>query len=298
MRILVTGSNGLLGQKLIHLIVQDPNVRLIATSRGENRTNRKEGYVYESMDITNREEVSEIIFGHEPNVLINTAAMTDVDACEDDKPRCDALNVDAIRYLTEACEQVGTHLIHISTDFIFDGTAGPYREDDKPNPVNYYGASKLRGEELIRAAKCPWAILRTVLVYGVADNMSRSNIVLWARGALKKGRPLNIVHDQFRTPTLAEDLAMGCFLCAKKGERGVFNVSGDDFMSIYELVERVGKFYGYDTGFLTPVTSIGLNQRAARPPATGFYIDKARSVLGYQPRSFEQGLALIEKQLK
>ncbi len=297
MKILITGSNGLLGQKIIHLVSKDPGVELVATSRGENRTKLKEGYVYGSLDITNKDQVFEVMYGHEPDVVINTAAMTNVDACEDDKEGCDALNVRAVEYLVEVCEQIDAHLIHVSTDFIFDGTAGPYREEDDPNPVIYYGVSKLRGEEIVKNAKCPWSILRTVLVYGVADDMSRSNIVLWAKGALEKGDPLNIVNDQFRTPTLAEDLAMGCFLCAKKGTQGVFHISGDDFMSIYELVERVGKFYGVDTGQVTPVTSTGLNQRAQRPPRTGFYIDKARSLLGYQPHSFEQGLALVQEQL-
>ncbi len=297
MKILITGSNGLLGQKLTHLITQDPEVELIATSRGANRTKLKEGYVYESLDITNKDEVGELIFGHEPDVVINTAAMTNVDACEDDKEGCDDLNVHAVQYLVDACEQVDAHLIHVSTDFIFDGLEGPYREDDEPNPVNYYGESKLKGEQIVSGAKTPWAILRTVLVYGVADDMSRSNIVLWAKGALEKGQELNIVNDQYRTPTLAEDLAMGCYLCAKKEGRGVFNISGDDFMSIYELVDRVGKFYGIDTSSVSPVSSTGLNQRAGRPPRTGFYIDKARQVLGYQPHSFEEGLALVGKQL-
>ena len=297
MKIFITGSNGLLGQKLTHLITQDPEFELIATSRGANRTKLKEGYVYESLDITNKDEVGELIFGHEPDVVINTAAMTNVDACEDDKEGCDDLNVHAVQYLVDACEQVDAHLIHVSTDFIFDGLEGPYREDDEPNPVNYYGESKLKGEQIVSGAKTPWAILRTVLVYGVADDMSRSNIVLWAKGALEKGQELNIVNDQYRTPTLAEDLAMGCYLCAKKEGRGVFNISGDDFMSIYELVDRVGKFYGIDTSSVSPVSSTGLNQRAGRPPSTGFYIDKARQVLGYQPHSFEEGLALVGKQL-
>lgn len=297
MKILITGSNGLLGQKLIHLLTNDPSVELVATSRGENRTKKKDGYTYESLDITKKEEVLEVVFGHEPDVVINTAAMTNVDACEDDKEGCDALNVTAVEHLVDICEQVDAHLIHVSTDFIFDGTSGPYREDDDPNPVNYYGESKLKGEEIVKNAKCPWSILRTVLVYGVADDMSRSNIVLWAKGALEKGAPLNIVDDQFRTPTLAEDLAMGCFLCAKKAAAGVYHISGDDFMSIYELVDRVGKFYGLDTTTVTPVKSTGLNQRAQRPPRTGFYIDKARSILGYQPHSFEQGLALVQEQL-
>jgi dTDP-4-dehydrorhamnose reductase len=158
MKILITGSNGLLGQKLIHLIASDTSCELIATSKGPNRTKMTEGYVYETLDLTDSTEAHDLIFGHEPDAVINTAAMTNVDACEDNKKLCDALNVEAVADLIEVCEQIDAHLIHVSTDFIFDGLDGPYREDDEANPVNYYGESKLKAEELVKKAKCPWSI--------------------------------------------------------------------------------------------------------------------------------------------
>jgi dTDP-4-dehydrorhamnose reductase len=200
-KVLITGSNGLLGQKLLDLYLTIEDIELIATARGENRYPRKEGYTYTSLDITNEKEVQHVIAQHAPDCIINTAAMTNVDSCETDKEGCDKLNVDAVAYLIAAANTAGAHLIHLSTDFIFDGKKGPYKEDDEANPLSYYGHSKLLAENMVREYCTKWSIARTVLVYGVVNDMSRSNIVLWAKGALEKGQPINVVDDQFRTPT-------------------------------------------------------------------------------------------------
>ena len=297
-KILVTGSNGLLGQKLTDALVRDRDIALIATSVGGGRHPITKGYYYEPLDVTNREMVKEVIAKHQPDTIINTAAMTDVDACETERETCDRLNVTAVKYLIEAAEENKSHLIHISTDFIFDGAAGPYREEDKPDPLSYYAASKLASEQLFEGRTVKHAILRTCLVFGVTAQMSRSNIVLWARKALGKGEPLRVVNDQFRSPTWAEDLAQACILAAKQKAEGVYHISGKDFMSILELVGRVADFWGYDTSQITAMSSEELNQAAKRPPRTGFVLDKAIRNLGYAPHSFEESLAEIEKQLE
>lgn len=295
-KILVTGSNGLLGQKLTDLLLQDSQYQLIATGLGDNRHPNKD-INYVQLDITDEKNVQEVLNAQKPNFVINTAAMTNVDACETDKTLCDKLNIDAVLYLSKASSAINAKLIHISTDFIFDGKSGPYKEDALPNPLSYYGLSKLKGEEMVKKYANSFAILRTVLVYGVVNDMSRSNIVLWAKQALSEGKSINVVDDQFRTPTLAEDLAMGCKLACDKNAQGIFNISGKDFMSIYELVERVAKFYGLSMETVTKSDSKNLNQPAARPPITGFILDKAISELGYIPHSFEQGIAIMQKQL-
>jgi dTDP-4-dehydrorhamnose reductase len=297
MKILVTGSNGLLGQKLTDFYKTQSDIQLIATARGTDRYADQTGYTYEALDITNEAEVQAIVTKHKPNVIINGAAMTNVDACESDHEGCDALNVYAVKYLVKAANEVGAHFVQVSTDFIFDGTHGPVLEDEKPNPVSYYGLSKLKGEQIVMDKAKTWAILRTVLVYGVVSDMSRSNIVLWAKGNLEQGKTLNVVGDQFRTPTLAEDLAQGCALAASKKAQGVFNISGGDFMSVFDLVYRVASFWKLDKSLLNLSTSEGIKQPAKRPPITGFIIDKAKNELGYKPHSFEEGLALLDKQL-
>lgn len=296
-KVLITGSNGLLGQKLLDLYLTIEDIELIATARGENRYPRKEGYTYTSLDITNEKEVQQVIAQHAPDCIINTAAMTNVDSCETDKEGCDKLNVDAVAYLIAAANTAGAHLIHLSTDFIFDGKKGPYKEDDEANPLSYYGHSKLLAENMVREYCTKWSIARTVLVYGVVNDMSRSNIVLWAKGALEKGQPINVVDDQFRTPTLAEDLAKGCQLIEHKQAEGIYNISGKDQMSILELVQRVANYFDLDASVLRVVSSESLNQTAKRPPLTGFDLTKSRKVLGYEPHSFEQGIGVLMEQL-
>ena len=297
-KIIVTGSNGLLGQKVTDLSIQDSEIELIATSVGPNRHNLKDGYRYEELDVLDLDRLNELVARYQPDSIIHTAAMTNVDACEAERAKCYALNVQSVKNLVDVCQKRDIQLIHLSTDFIFDGEDGPYTEEAEPNPLSYYGETKLESELILKNSSCHWAILRTIIVYGIVNDMSRSNIVLWAKGALEKGEPINVVNDQWRMPTLAEDLAACCLLAVKKNASGVFNVSGKDLMSILEIVERVADHYRLNKSLIKAISAESLNQAAKRPKKTGFILDKAIVELGYSPHSFEEGMALMDKQLK
>jgi dTDP-4-dehydrorhamnose reductase len=307
--ILITGSNGLLGQKLVYGLLQrnasGASWNIIATARGANRLKVQEGYSYVEMNIGDENAVRKILTQHKPDVVINTAAMTNVDQCESAREEATLLNATSVRFMTETLSALQqsdpdykVHFIHLSTDFIFDGENGPYTETAQPNPLSHYAATKLDGEKYTMASGLKWSILRTIIVYGIADDMSRSNLVLWAKGALEKGQKINVVNDQFRSPTLAEDLAEGCILCAEKSAEGIFNISGEKTYSILDLVYKVADYWKLDQSLINPVSSATINQPAKRPPRTGFIIDKAKSVLGYRPHSFEEGLAVLDAQLK
>ena len=297
MKILVTGSNGLLGQKLIGLLSQEKAVELIATAREKLTFPLIKGDFY-SLDITNSENTESVILKTKPDAVINTAAMTQVDQCETEQEACWKNNVLAVENVVRACEKSGSHLIHISTDFIFDGTHGPLDESAVPNPISFYGKSKLAGEEIVKQSKLPWVILRTVLVYGVTKDMSRSNIVLWAKKSLEEGKVINVVNDQWRTPTLAEDLAMGCYLAAIKKAKGIYNISGYEMMTPYDIAIKTAEFFNLDKSLIKETDSTHFKQPAARPPKTGFIIDKAKRELGYAPRSFHEGLEVLAEQIK
>ena len=295
MKILYTGSNGLLGQKISAATTGYSDHAFLATARGENRTINLGTAKYASMDITNAEEVMNVVRDFNPDVIIHGAAMTHVDQCEQNKELAYQLNVVGTQNMADAAKFIGAHLVHISTDFIFDGKEGPYDENGTPNPLSYYGETKLEAERIVQQLE-HWSILRTVLVIGMAVDLSRSNIVLWAKGALEKGQSINVVDDQFRTPTLAEDLAQGALLAATQKAKGVYNISGPDFMSIYELVGHVAEHFGLSMDTVTRVDSTTLNQPAKRPPRTGFDISKAKSELGYEPHSFSEALEVIAQQ--
>ena len=200
-------------------------------------------------------------------------------------------------FLIQACEKHSTYLCHLSTDFIFDGADGPYTEEGVANPISYYGESKLKAEQLLFDSSIRWSIARTVLVYGIVPDMSRSNIVLWVKKSLEEGKTIQVVTDQFRTPTLAEDLAMGCWLLAKDEVEGIFNISGADFLTPYEMAVMTADYYGLDKSLLQKADSSTFQQTAKRPARTGFVLDKAKKVLGYTPRTFQEGIALMAQQV-
>lgn len=297
MRILITGANGLLGQKLVDLLAKDASIDLVATARGENRLPFFEGYTYRSMDITDRQQVVDVMAEVRPDAVIHGAAMTDVDKCELDKDACWLQNVTAVEHIVEGCRQTGAFLCHVSTDFIFDGEAGPYDEQAEGNPISFYGWSKYAAEKVVINSNIRWAIARTVLVYGIAHDMSRSNIILWVKKSLEDGKKINVVTDQFRSPTLAEDLAAGCTLIVTQQAEGIFNISGSDVLTPYEMAIQTADYFSLDKSFIAQADGSTFKQTARRPPRTGFIIDKARTVLGYDPRSFSEGIALLAEQM-
>lgn len=281
MKVLVTGSNGLLGRKLVDLVGREAD--LLATNRA-------------SLDVTILEQVRSTIKSFGPDVVINAAAMTQVDQCEANRDECWKQNVSSVKNLVDVCTSENVHLVHVSTDFIFNGKDGPLDESAVPEPVNYYGESKLEGERIILNSKCSAAIIRTVLVYGVTSDMSRSNIVLWVKKSLEEKKPIKVVNDQFRTPTLAEDLAMGCWLAARKEATGIFHVSGFEMMTPYDIAMKTADFFGLDKSLISSTTNF--IQPAKRPLKTGFIVDKARKELGYEPHSFDEGLSVVKRQLE
>ena len=296
MKILITGANGLLGQKLVKLYESDDQVSVIATGKGSNR-NLPGSYHYEQLDVTSSEEVAKVISQHRPDVVINTAAMTHVDQCELDPVSCEKLNVDAVKNIIKACNATDSFIIQLSTDFIFDGESGPYKEEDLPNPQSKYAESKLVSEKLLASSGLKHAIVRTMLVYGIVHDMSRSNIILWVKKSLEDRKAIKVVNDQWRTPTLAEDLAKGCALIAQKQVEGVWHISGKDLLTPYDMAIVTADFFELDKSLIEEVDGSIFTQPAKRPAKTGFILDKARNQLGYEPVNFTEGLAILKSQL-
>lgn len=297
MKILLTGSNGLLGQKIVYALRQHPDVKLLATARGPNRIKTQQGYEYSEMDIENPVQVADVFDRFKPDCVIHAAAMTNVDACELNPATCNKANIEATANLISVSKIYNCHFIFISTDFVFDGTAGPYSEEDAPNPLSVYADSKLKGEQMVRQSGLDWCIIRTIIIYGVTDDAQRSNMVLWVKNSLEQKKTITVITDQFRSPTLAEDLADACIQAALRKAKGIYHVSGSETMSIIDMAYRIADFFGLDKSFIKPITSAELNQPAKRPPKTGFNIQKATAELSYSPHSLNEGLIIVAKQL-
>ena len=295
MRILITGSNGLLGQKLVKLCLER-GLNFIATSKGENRNPDCPTINYLSLDISIFSEINNVFQFYYPTHVIHTAAITNVDYCEEHNDECQIMNVDATKLLLRASVQYNAHFQLLSTDFVFDGEKGDYKEEDIVNPLSVYAKSKVDAENVLQTSMTDnWSIVRTIIVYGEGNNLSRTNIVLWAKEALKTGNEITIVDDQFRAPTWAEDLAWGCLEIVLRNKKGVFHISGPETMSVIDLVYRIADFYGLPKNQIKPIRSTTLNQAAKRPPKTGFDLTKARNELNYEPLTLEKSLELLEK---
>ncbi len=297
-RVLITGANGLLGQDLVRLMSRHPDYDILATGKDTDARFTTSSCGYVPLDLTNNEDVKNIFMDFTPDVVINCAAMTNVDQCELERQACWDVNCEAVEQLIRCCKQHGTRLVQVSTDFIFDGEHGPYKEDARPNPVNFYGRSKLAAENAIRKSGLrSWAIARTVLVYGTGEQLSRSNIVLWAIDQLSRGNTIRIVDDQWRTPTYAPDLADGLQKLVRYNKNGVYNLSGREFLSMYDFVQRIASVFDLDASLIKRANSSSFSQTALRPLATGFIILKAETEFGFKPRSIEKALAHLGARL-
>lgn len=292
MKILVTGANGLLGQYLIKLLADTTMHEVVASGKGPCRISflPSERVNYFPLDITDGIETLSFVTLHKPDIIIHTAATTQIDECEANPIACWNTNVTATRFLISAAKNIASHFIYISTDFVFDGLDGPYDEAAVPSPINYYGSTKVAAEKSVMESDLHWCIIRTVLVYGNIVTGNRNNIISWVIKSLKEDKKIQVVSDQWRTPTYAEDLAKGILLAIEKNAKGIYHISGEDMLSPYDMAMATADWIEADKSLIEKVDKSLFTQPAKRPAKTGFIIEKAKRELGFQPVSLKEGL--------
>lgn len=295
MRIFVTGANGLLGQTITSIFTRESDFELI-TSGVETDSSSDLGHTYERLDLTNKDEVKKLIGFYEPDVIINCAAFTDVDKCETERELCWKVNVDAVKHLIIASRINNAKIIHYSTDYIFDGKNGPYDEEAKPNPVSFYGRSKLASENALLTSGIDFAIARTMVLFGIGNNI-KPNFALWLIGKLKNNEPVNIVDDQIGNVTISDDLAFGTLKIIELKKKGIFNIAGSDILSRYEFVLKMCEVFGFNKNLVSKIKTADLNQPAPRPLNSGLITLKAQSELGFNPMDSLEALRLLKIQL-
>ena len=295
-RILVIGSNGLLGQKVAEQLVRGSAARIILASVEDVPVRDLLSTEYIRLDITVRKDVREVVGTVNPDVIINCAAMTNVDACETERDMAWKINVSGVEHLVEAARGKGATIVHVSSDYVFDGKSGPYTEDDRPEPLSYYGKSKLASENALRTSGLPHFIARTMVLYGIAPGV-KANFALWLIKSLNAGQTVRIVDDQIGNPTLVDDLAFGLLRAVELGKSGVYNIAGRDIVTRFEFAVRLAKFFGLDPKLIHPIKTAQLRQPAARPLRSGLITLKAEVDLGLKPSTIEEGLAILKSQL-
>lgn len=292
-RILITGCHGLLGQKLHHLLSSTNEIYGLDLAPQTHLDGSS--FQYSSLDITQRDRLIDFVAETKPGFIINTAAMTAVDRCEEEKDLCWRVNVLAVQNLIRAAKKSNSHLIQISSDYVFDGKNPPYQETDITRPLGFYGKSKLASENVLRGSDLHYTIVRTQVLYGVAPEI-RPNFVSFVLDRLKDDGDIPIVDDQRGTPTLADDLAQGIARIIQLRKQGIFHISGREPISRYDFARRIARQFGEDPDRIKPIKTSGLNQKAPRPPDSSFCLDKIQKELMFRPRDISASLSEYRQQ--
>jgi dTDP-4-dehydrorhamnose reductase len=247
-------------------------------------------------DITQQEAISDILTDARPDCVINTAAFTHVDRCETEKDVAWKVNVEGARHVALACRFLGIKMIHVSSDYVFDGEDGPYEEGAAPHPISTYGRTKWESEKAVSAILDDLVIARTTVLYGYFPGV-RPNFVTWLIDQLASGKSVSIVNDQFGTPTLADDLSRALFLLFGKDKRGVFNTAGSEWIGRLEFAREIAQIFNLDAGLIRETTSDQLKQPAPRPLKGGLKIDKIYRETGFRFSSAAEGLQKLKQQM-
>jgi dTDP-4-dehydrorhamnose reductase len=296
-KILITGSTGKVGEAITKIIAKEyPTCQLLLlTSDVKQIKPTKNISVFEAF-YDNVKWLKDFVLEHKPDVIINCAAMTNVDACEDDKQLAMKLNATLPETLAIASNKIDAHLITFSTDYIFNGENGPYSELATPDPINYYGKSKLAGENLATGNCKKLTIIRTNVVYGMS-NYNKGDFIRWVLLKLKIGEKINIITGQWCNPTLTDDLAWAAIRIIETKTYGILNISGKDWLNRYEIAIIVAEVFGYDKNNISPIAPEELKQKAKRPEKGGLVITSAEALLGIKLSSLKEGLTTLKFQL-
>jgi len=285
-KILVTGGSGLLGSKVVSLTESEYQVF---------PTHFKDSLFLNStrLNITNKQEVFQTVQRFRPSIVIHTAAETNVDKCEKEKQWAWKVNVEGTSNLAEICGRMNAKMIYVSTDYVFDGEKGLYAEEDKPNPVNYYGLTKLKGEELLVKYCKDHIIVRTSVLYGW--NPRKLNFATWIIDSLRRNMKIQVVEDHFNSPTLAENLAQALLEAVEKDLNGLFHMAGSERISRYEFSMKLAKTFDLKTSLIEPIETDELKAWVAkRPKDSSLGIKKAQKILKTKFLNVQESLNIMK----
>lgn len=277
-KIMIVGARSKVAEAIVRMVRAELNASVILISSADNLVGDIDGVTLYTVKHHDYKQFKEIAIKELPSVMINCAAMTDVDACEIDKEGAWSSNVTLVENFLRAGKAVDAHCLHFSTDYIFDGSKGPYGENDIPNPINYYGRTKLAAENVCHSSGVDCTILRTNIVYG-HSTYRHIDFVHWVIGRLDMGKPFKVVDDQYGNPTFVDDIALAVKKVIEKKRIGIYNISGKDYCNRYEFAKNIAKVFSYDSTLINAMTSEELGQKSPRPKRAGLINLKAETDL-------------------
>ncbi|MBN1351469.1 dTDP-4-dehydrorhamnose reductase [candidate division KSB1 bacterium] len=294
-KIFITGCNGLLGQKLVTQLHKTYYVA--GGDLHQTSLLGADPFEYHPMDIAQRTEMNRRLQEFKPDIIINAAAYTNVDKAETERELCWQVNVHGVENLVYSAQKINAKLIHISTDYVFDGNSGPYRETDRPAANGFYARSKLASENVLNGSGLNFVIIRTMILFGVGTGL-RPDFVAWLIDALRSEKPVTIVDDQIGNPTLADDLANAIENAIQQNASGLYHISGSERIDRFHFALRIADTFELNKALIKAIKTSELKQAAPRPLNSGFTLDKARHELGIQMRDIQSALLEYKRQLE
>jgi len=299
--LLVVGGSGLLGYKVAELALEE--FETFATYNF--RSVELRGCNFFKLNKCDRSATLAIVKKIKPDVVIDTAALHNVDYCETHPDEAWRVNVEGTRNVADACKETGAKMIFISTDYVFDGKKGFYNEKDAPNPLHYYAKTKLEGEKVVREAGIDYAIARPSVIYGwnsseqagLRSSSGKSiNFVIWTINKLNGKEEIRIVTDQYSSPTLADDLAEALLALSRSKRQGIYHTAGKTCINRFDFAKKIAEIFELDESLIKPVTSDVFKQVAERPKRCCLDASKAERELKFKFLTVEEGLTKMKKQ--
>ena len=294
---MITGAEGQLGKALQIGLTDKFNI--LSTTRQPTQLAKNQRNV-QKLDITDKENISNVLESFKPDIIINCAAYTNVDGSEINKDLAHQVNVEGLRNLIQLSD-INTYLIQISSDYVFDGDSGPYSEDEHTFPVNYYGKTKLEAENILRGTRRKWVIFRPNVLYS-SDIYSKGNFFAWIYKSLLKKDSISVVTDQISNPTFNQQFVRAIFQCIIMDFEGILHIGSDDYMSRYEFALEIAKVFGFDSTLITKIDTDSLTQKvksyiAKRPIHSGLVVSKIEKELNTSSHSTNYNLKLLKSSL-
>lgn len=292
-RIMIVGAQSKTAEAVERVLSIETHYDILSVSRTPTETSQNTAIG----DITDRKALKALCMKFRPTVIVNTAAYTDVDGSETNRQEAWTVNVKGVENLVQMCRLFDARLIHFSTDYVFDGTKGPYTEEDKPMPLGYYGKTKLASENICKTGNIPYSIIRTNVLYGSATSR-HTDFVRWVLQKLIKNEPLRIVDDQYSNPTFIDDLGHAVELLIKRKRYGIYHISGADWINRWDFAKRIAKTFGYADSSIQPIKTAELQQASPRPMHGGLVTLKAETDLRMKMTGVESGLSTLKQRLQ
>lgn len=290
MKLLITGASGLLGTKLCEIALRKNHEVYSAYSQ-----HRPLYGTPVKLDILDLKAEQQILDKIKPQGVVHAAALTDVDKCEMEKELAWKINVEATTNLAQLCKEHGAFLVYVSTDYVFDGEKGTYKEMDDPAPINHYGLTKLKGEEAVQTLN-KYCIARGSVIYGSTPATGKTNFALWLLDKLRKKEEVKIITDQWNSPTLNVSMAEMILQILEKRVNGIFHLAGATRLSRYEFAEHLAETFNLDPKYIKPVQTEHIKWIAKRPKDSSLDVNKAKRTLAIKPLEIREALEIMKKE--